>query len=461
VSRRHDLPGDALTGAPPVAVSPPVSPPVPPRQAAPLEPELVVAAPVGPLPAARPVSGRAAAMVVLGVVLVAVNLRSAVTSLGSLLPEVTGALGMSATLAGVVTMLPTFSFAAFGIATPWLAGRFTPSRILVAAMAILAAGQALRAITDSVVVFLVCTALALSGIAVANVLLPALVKQYFPHRVGLLTGVYTMSLIFGTSTAAAAAVPVAQLGGSWRVGLGAWAVLAVVAAIPWLPAALRHRRPAGTAGGVATRPERHQRVRAGRTTLGWAMAVFFGTQSLSAYAIMGWLAQLFRDAGFAAAPAGILLASVMALGAPAALLVPTFAARMANLRPVVLGLSAVTAAGYVGLAVAPRGAAVVWVLLLAAGQAAFPLGLTMIGLRSRTAEGTVALSAFTQSGGYLLAGLGPLLVGVLYEATGGWSAPLGFLLVVLCVHTAAGLVVVRPGAIEDAVRPRRRTRLSG
>jgi CP family cyanate transporter-like MFS transporter len=191
------------------------------------------------------------------------------------------------------------------------------------------------------------------------------------------------------------------------------------------------------------------------------MAVFFGTQSLSAYAIMGWLAQLFRDAGFAAAPAGILLASVMALGAPAALLVPTFAARMANLRPVVLGLSAVTAAGYVGLAVAPRGAAVVWVLLLAAGQAAFPLGLTMIGLRSRTAEGTVALSAFTQSGGYLLAGLGPLLVGVLYEATGGWSAPLGFLLVVLCVHTAAGLVVVRPGAIEDAVRPRRRTRLSG
>jgi CP family cyanate transporter-like MFS transporter len=381
-----------------------------------------------------------------GVVLVAVNLRAPVTSLGALLEEVIAELGISAALAGVVTMLPALSFAAFGMATPWLARRFPPARILVAAMVVLAAGQALRAATGSPAVFLVCTALALSGIAVANVLLPPLVAQRFPHRVGLVTGVYTMSLIFGTSAAAAVSVPIAQAAGSWRVGLGVWALLALVAALSWLPAAgsgrVNHRRP------HLSGP-----VRPARTGLGWAMAIYFGTQALNAYALMGWLAQLFRDAGFAAAHAGLLLAAVTAIGIPVALVLPSLAVRAPDLRLVVLGLTAATATAYVGLAVAPGGAALLWVVLLAAGQAAFPLALTMIGMRARTPDGTVALSAFTQSAGYLIAGLGPLLVGVLYELTGGWTAPLAFLMAVLMVQTGAGLVIARPRHIEDALTP--------
>jgi CP family cyanate transporter-like MFS transporter len=381
-----------------------------------------------------------------GVVLVAVNLRAPVTSLGALLEEVIAELGISAALAGVVTMLPALSFAAFGMATPWLARRFPPARILVAAMVVLAAGQALRAATGSPAVFLACTALALSGIAIANVLLPPLVAQRFPHRVGLVTGVYTMSLIFGTSAAAAAAVPIAQAAGSWRVGLGAWALLALVAALSWLPAAgsgrVNHRRP-----------HRSGPVRPARTGLGWAMAIYFGTQALNAYALMGWLAQLFRDAGFAAAHAGLLLAAVTAIGIPVALVLPSLAVRAPDLRLVVLGLTAATATAYVGLAVAPGGAALLWVVLLAAGQAAFPLALTMIGMRARTPDGTVALSAFTQSAGYLIASLGPLLVGVLYELTGGWTAPLAFLMAVLMVQTGAGLVIARPRHIEDALTP--------
>jgi CP family cyanate transporter-like MFS transporter len=381
-----------------------------------------------------------------GVVLVAVNLRAPVTSLGALLEEVIAELGISAALAGVVTMLPALSFAAFGMATPWLARRFPPARILVAAMVVLAAGQALRAATSSPAVFLVCTALALSGIAIANVLLPPLVAQRFPHRVGLVTGVYTMSLIFGTSAAAAVAVPIAQAAGSWRVGLGAWALLALVAALSWLPAAgsgrVNHRRP-----------HLSGRVRPARTGLGWAMAIYFGTQALNAYALMGWLAQLFRDAGFAAAHAGLLLAAVTAIGIPVALVLPSLAVRAPDLRLVVLGLTAATATAYVGLAVAPGGAALLWVVLLAAGQAAFPLALTMIGMRARTPDGTVALSAFTQSAGYLIASLGPLLVGVLYELTGGWTAPLAFLMAVLMVQTGAGLVIARPRHIEDALTP--------
>ncbi|SCF26513.1 MFS transporter, CP family, cyanate transporter [Micromonospora carbonacea] len=396
--------------------------------------------------AGRPATG--GLLVLAGMLLVALNLRAAVTSLGALLGEVRTGLGLSGAMAGLVTTLPTIAFAGLGALTPWLVRRYAPARVLVVAMTALAVGQVLRVVTDSALVFVATSALALAGIAVANILLPMLVKQHFPHRTGLVTGAYTMALTTGTTVAAASAVPVAHAFGSWRAGLGVWAGLAALAVLPWVPLALRARaaRRAATGAVAVAAPAR---VRPARTRLGWAMAVYFGAQSLSGYAIMGWLAQLFRDAGFRPETAGLLLAGVTALGVPVALLMPTLAGRLRTLRPLVFGLTAFSAVSYLGLALAPRGGALLWVALLALGQGAFPLILTTIGLRARTAEGTVALSAFAQSTGYVIAALGPLLVGVLYEATGGWTAPIGFLLVALAVQTGAGLVIARPRFVED------------
>ncbi|MET8083820.1 MFS transporter [Micromonospora sp. NPDC005237] len=380
--------------------------------------------------------------------LVALNLRAVVTSLGALLDEVRDGLGLSGTMAGLVTTLPTIAFAGLGALTPWLVRRVAPARVLVVAMLALAVGQVLRVATDSALIFVLTSALALSGIAVANILLPMLVKQHFPHRTGLVTGAYTMTLTVGTTVAAASAVPIAHAFGSWRAGLGVWAAMAAVAVLPWVPLALRTRagaRRATLTAAVAT----PARVRPARTRLGWAMAVYFGAQSLSGYAIMGWLAQLFRDAGYHPESAGLLLAGVTALGVPIALLMPTLAGRLGSLRPLVLGLTTASALAYLGLALAPHGAALLWVALLAIGQGAFPMILTAIGLRARTAEGTVALSGFAQSTGYVIAALGPLLVGILYEATGGWTAPIGFLLAALAVQTTAGMAIARPRYVED------------
>jgi CP family cyanate transporter-like MFS transporter len=403
----------------------------------------------GPAPTAAPLSPvRGGALVLVGMLLVALNLRAAVTSLGALLDEVRDGLGLSGAMAGLVTTLPTIAFAGLGALTPGLVRRWPAARVLVLAMLALTVGQVLRVVTDSAAVFVLTSALALAGIAVANILLPMLVKQHFPHRTGLVTGAYTMALTVGTTVAAASAVPVAHAFGSWRAGLGVWAVLAVLAVLPWVPLALRartaRRGPNPTAAGATP-----ARVRPGRTRLGWAMAVYFGAQSLSGYAIMGWLAQLFRDAGYSPEVAGLLLAGVTALGVPVALVMPTLAGRLPTLRPLVLALTAFSTASYLGLAVAPHGPAPLWVLLLALGQGAFPLILTTIGLRARTAEGTVALSGFAQSTGYVIAALGPLLVGILYETTGGWTAPLGFLLAALAVQTTAGMVIARPRYIED------------
>ncbi|MGC1210446.1 MAG: MFS transporter [Micromonospora sp.] len=380
--------------------------------------------------------------------LVALNLRAAVTSLGALLDEIRDGLGLSGAMAGLVTTLPTIAFAGLGALTPWLVRRYAPARVLVVAMLALTVGQVLRVLTDSALVFVLTSALALAGIAVANILLPMLVKQHFSHRTGLVTGAYTMALTTGTTVAAASAVPVAHAFGSWRAGLGVWAGLAAVAVLPWVPLALRARAARRTATPTAA-PAPRVRIRPGRTRLGWAMATYFGAQSLSGYAIMGWLAQLFRDAGYRPEAAGLLLAGVTALGVPVALAMPTLAGRLPTLRPLVLGLTAASTASYIGLALAPHGLAPLWVLLLALGQGAFPLILTTIGLRARTAEGTVALSAFAQSTGYVIAALGPLLVGILYEVTGGWTAPIGFLLVALAMQTTAGMAIARPRYIED------------
>lgn len=422
----------------------------PPPTAAPAPPAPVL---VDPPSTRDPGAGRrthpatGGALVLVGMLLVALNLRAVVTSLGALLDEVRDGLGLSGTMAGLVTTLPTIAFAGLGALTPWLVRRVAPARVLVVAMFALAAGQVLRATTDSAWIFVLTSALALAGIAVANILLPMLVKQHFPHRTGLVTGAYTMALTLGTTVAAASAVPIAHAFGSWRAGLGVWAAMAAVAVLPWVPLALRTR--AGARRSTPAAVAAPVRVRPARTRLGWAMAVYFGAQSLSGYAIMGWLAQLFRDAGYQPESAGLLLAGVTALGVPIALLMPTLAGRLGSLRPLVLGLTTASALAYLGLALAPRGAALLWVALLAIGQGAFPMILTAIGLRARTAEGTVALSAFAQSTGYVIAALGPLMVGILYEVTGGWTAPLGFLLGALAVQTAAGMAIARPRYVED------------
>ncbi|MFV2104057.1 MFS transporter [Micromonospora sp. LOL_024] len=401
-----------------------------------------------PLPVAEPSRTTGGLLVLAGMLLVALNLRAAMTSLGALLDEVRVGLALSGVTAGFVTTLPAIAFAGLGAATPWLVRRFSPARLLVLAMLALTVGQVLRAVTGSAAMFLLTSALALAGIAVANILLPMLVKQHFPHRTGLVTGAYVMTMTLGATVAAASAVPVAHAFGSWRAGLGVWAGLAAVAVLPWLPAALRSRgsaRRVRRGDPAGARPG----IRPGRTRLGWAMAVYFGAQSLSGYAIMGWLAQLFRDAGFRPQDAGLLLAGVTALGVPIALLMPALAGRLGTLRPLVFTLTAASSLAYLGLAFAPRDAAVLWVVLLAFGQGAFPLILTTIGLRARTADGTVALSAFAQSTGYVIAALGPLLVGILYEATGAWTAPIGFLMVALMVQTGAGVLIARPRYIED------------
>ncbi|MYT04917.1 MULTISPECIES: CynX/NimT family MFS transporter [Streptomyces] len=404
-------------------------------------------------------------LVVVGIVLSALNLRPAITSLGALLEEVRDGLGMSGSVAGLLTSVPPLCFAVFGVMAPRLARRFGAGAVVCAGMVAITTGLLIRPYTGSTAGFLAASALALMGIAVSNVLMPVIVKRWFPDRVGSMTGLYSMALALGTSAAAAVTVPVTEaLGGSWQSGLAVWAGLAAAAVLPWIPL-VRDGGPASAESKVArsvhTRvqgagPVRHVHARVEppalritRSRTAWALAVFFGLQATAAYITMGWMAQIFRDAGVPAGTAGLLLAVTMVMGVPLAFVIPRVATRLPHQGPIVLALGVCGLAGYAGLYLAPAAGAWAWAVLLGVSNCAFPLALTMVGMRARTGAGVAQLSAFAQSTGYLISIPGPLLVGVLYQHSGGWGLPIALMIGLMIPQMAVGVLAGRDRTVEE------------
>ncbi|MFD3808461.1 CynX/NimT family MFS transporter [Streptomyces sp. NPDC058611] len=392
-------------------------------------------------------------VLIVGIVLAALNLRPAITSLGALFEETRTGLGMSGTVAGLITSVPALCFAVFGITAPRLSRRFGPAAVVCAGMAAIAAGLLIRPFAGGAAGFLAASALSLAGIALTNVLLPVIVKRYFPDRVGTMTGLYSMALAAGTSLAAAATVPLTgALGGSWRTGLLIWAVLALVAVLPWLPIARASRRAARVAAeqagaGAAVRADAGPRIVRSRTA--WALACYFGLQATGAYVTMGWLPQIFRDSGVSASTAGVLLAVTMVMGVPLAFVIPRLAGRMRNQGAIAAALGLFGLAGYLGLYLAPAAGAWAWALLLGISNCAFPLVITLIGLRAKSPAGVVKLSAFAQSVGYLISIPGPLLIGALYQHSGGWDLPLALMAALLVPQMVLGVLAGRDRTIED------------
>ncbi|MFJ9609393.1 MFS transporter [Kitasatospora sp. NPDC101176] len=387
----------------------------------------------------------------------AFNLRPVVTSLGPLMDPVRSELGMNPTLAGLLTAVPSLCFGLFGFAAPSMARRIGPIAVITAGMGAITAGVLARSFAGGTAVFLLLTALALAGVAVSNVLIPVVIKRYFPEKVGPMIGLYSMSLSAGTSLAAAVTVPMTSaLGGDWRVGLGVWAGLGALALLLWLPVLRANRERRERAGGPPAAPAR---LPITRSRTAWAMACFFGLQATGAYVVMGWLPKIFQDAGVDEGTSGVLLAVTMVIGVPVSFVLPNLAARRGDQRLFVVVLAAFGIAGYAGLALAPAGAPWVWAVLVGLSNCAFPLVLTMIGLRARTAGGVAQLSAFAQGVGYLIAVPGPILIGRIYGLTGEWYLPLGFLALLLVPQMLFGLRAARARHIEDeAVHPAERVR---
>jgi CP family cyanate transporter-like MFS transporter len=391
-------------------------------------------------------AGRTLAL--LGIILVAATLRTAVAGLSPIVSEISTDIPLSSTAIGVLGMLPPVCFAVFGIFTPVFTRRLGLENVLLVALTAMLIGHLTRGLAGSLVILLIGSVVTFAGLGVGNVLLPPLVKKYFPDRVGLVTSLYVTTLALSTLFPPLIAVPVADAAG-WRVSLGMWLLPVVVALVPWLAMFVRHRVQL-TPGSIVEEAEPALVGRVWRSSIAWALAVVFAASSLNAYAMFAWMPQLLIDtAGVTPAQAGSLLSVYAAMGIPCALLIPWLTARMKNVALLVYLGVAVFLIGDLGLLLAPATLTWLWVVMAGLGPLLFPLALVLINLRTRTHAGSVALSGFVQSVGYTIGALGPLSVALLHEMTGAWTAPLIFLICTALAVTVAGAVIARPHLLED------------
>jgi CP family cyanate transporter-like MFS transporter len=387
-----------------------------------------------------------------GVILVAINLRPAAASIGPVLDRIETETGLSSGWAGALATLPVLCFGLLAPLAPVLARRFGLRASIAGGMCALLAGMVIRLLPGVGFLFL-GTGLAGAAIATGNVLVPVLVRRDFADRTGMAMALYSTSLIAFAALAAGVTVPVANaLGGGWRPGLAVWAIPVMAAALAWAPALFRRDVPGGIVrSGRSTAPtartasetsaaEAHTARTLLRKPLAWQVTLFFALQSGGFYATLAWLPSIFRSHGASEAHAGLLLSLTMVVGLVTALTVPGLANRGRNQRPLVIASCALTAAGLLGILLAPMTAPYLWTVLLGLGQnASFPLALMLIVLRGGSVATTEGLSTLAQSVGYVLAAFAPLAVGALHGLTQSWAPALILLLVLVAPQLIFGL----------------------
>jgi CP family cyanate transporter-like MFS transporter len=393
-----------------------------------------------------------------GIVLVALSLRTAVAALSPIIDHISRELPLSAALISLLGAVPPVAFAVSGLLAPAISRRVGLDRTLLIAIGVMVLGHLGRAVAPSSGVLLGATVVTLVGVGVANVLLPPIVKRYFPDRIGSVSAIYLTVISFGASIPALVAVPVADSAG-WRASLGIWFLVAITAAIPWVGMLLRERRARvsdSPTDAELDAPEAALAGRMGQSVIAWAMVGCFGAAAFVSYATFAWLPSILVDtAGLTRGEAGSLLALWAFMGFPCGILAPILATRLTNTGPVLAAGVLLIVLGYGGLLVAPTAAPVLWVVLSGLGPILFPLTLALINLRTRTHGGAVALSGFVQGIAYGIGALGPIVIGLIHGATGTWTLPLIVMIIVgAALGTPAVFLLARRRFVEDELRDR-------
>ncbi len=390
------------------------------------------------LGAPAPARLHGSALMLAAIVLVALNLRLAITSVPPLLERIGDDLQLSRAWTGALTTLPVLCMGVFAPVAQRMAHRLGREQATAVAMTVLAVGTAVRLGGDHVALLYLGTFLAGFGIAVGGTIAPGVVKEYFPEHVGLVTAVYMLAMMGGAAAASAVSVPLADRLASWATSLGSWTVLAVAAAALLWPVA---RRAAAHRTAAAT-PAEQRLPLPWRHTTGWLVAVYMSLQSWQFYSQLTWVPPFYESHGWSPTRAGLLLSVFSATQVISGVAAPVVSHHVADRRPVLLGSVASVAVGVLGMLVAPQAAPWVWVGLLGIGLGSgFALGLVLFADYSLTPAASARLSAMVFLISYSLAAAGPVVVGALRDATGSFRLPFTILLVLLVPQAGAALLL--------------------
>jgi MFS transporter, CP family, cyanate transporter len=400
----------------------------------------------------KPLTGRLLAL--FGMLLVALNVRTAVSSLSPIIPFIRDDFELSTLAVSFLGMLPPLGFALSGLIAPIITRRLGLEATLLTLLATIVLGSLIRAVSGDWGLLGVGTLLALVGMGMGNVLLPVVVRKYFPDRIGSMTALYLVIVSIGAFSPPLIAVPVAEAAG-WRVSLGQWAMVALIASIPWIFALRQNKVEEPVVTQALTIPISVRHVKIWKSPTAMAMVVIWAVSALNGYAIFAWLPQILMDeSGSTPAEAGILLALYAAMGIPAALSMPVLAVRYPNQAPLIYLSGILFFIGYGGLIFLPGWWSWLWVLLAGLGPILFPLNLALFNIRTRSQETLLRISGFAQGFGYLAAATGPLVIGILHEITGTWTSSLWFLFLTAIPAMLAGRIISRQKTIDEELEQR-------
>lgn len=408
--------------------------------------------PAGPRPGLW--QGRAA--VLLGIVLMGISLRYAVTGLSPLLSDLRNALGIGTAGATLIGMLPTLCFGSAGFLAPTLARRIGPEATALLAVLLAAAGSLIRPYVDTPALFMVLTVIALVGMGFGNVIGAPLVKKYFPDRQASMVTVFALLMQAGATLPAMTAIPVANAFG-WQASLASWGLISLFAILPWAIQLLKLRRaiPDSTQAGNAAQSSSTQKLGVAQlvtSPVAVGTALFYAMASLNIYAMLAWLPTILQQySGLDRAGAAFAFSIYTFMTLPMAVVTPLIANKLKNPVPLAVLLAAAGPLGYIGIVL---GIGPAWFMTLVAGLAggAFPLAIAMFNLRSRTTMGSAAIGGFAMGIGYLAGTLGPLLGGWLYSVTGSWAMALWVYAATAIPMAIGGMMMAKPGRyLEDTL----------
>lgn len=386
------------------------------------------------------------ALAISGVVLLAVTMRSGVAAVSPLVELIREDFVLPNTFLAVLAAIPPACFALAGLFSTVMSNHVRPERLVVGAMVLATASLVARGFVTDSVGLLVATIGLFVAVGIGNIALPPLVKGYFPNRIAAATATYTTVMACATLAPPLVGGPLAtQLG--WRFSLAIWAVFAALAIVPWAVLAVQSR----TRGGARSiRGVTAAALRMWRHPVAWALLTIFTVAAIFAYTAFTWLPTVLAETARVDADAAAgLLALYAAIGLPLSLLAPALARRPAAVRLMCLLAAMSGGAGLAGILLAPAFSPVLWVLLWALAGVMFPLALTLMSMKARTAAGAEGLSIFVQGCGYATAAAMTFGFGALHELSDGWVVPLLFLAVILVAVIPAGIVLGRPTTVED------------